>query len=184
MESTSLGMAKVYFSAKDFGKMLKLKDESNLVVTDISVDKITSDVEVTIITPMDNCRNNRVNSIEKQSSVRHKVKLDSEEKMYIDIGRDYTIIFFNEEITKINSPNISIIIGEILRLSHSNKYIRIYSDFNNMGIALLIELKKEGFTNIADTNLSIFDENGKFKFRTIEKHSRSYVPVKHDESKI
>ena len=53
-----------------------------------------------------------------------------------------------------------------------------------MGISLLIGLKKEGFTNIADTNLFVFDENGKFKFRTIEKNSRSYVPVKHDESKM
>lgn len=58
--STKLGMAKVYFTASDFGKMLKLKDENNLIVKDVKVSEYGGDVEVTIITPMDNSSNSRV----------------------------------------------------------------------------------------------------------------------------
>ena len=32
---TKLGMAKVYFTKEDFGKMLKLKDPTNLEIIDV-----------------------------------------------------------------------------------------------------------------------------------------------------
>lgn len=61
--STELGMAKVYFTASDFGKMLKLKDENNLIVKDVKVSELGSEVEVTIITPINNSSNSRVKSV-------------------------------------------------------------------------------------------------------------------------
>lgn len=58
--STDLGMAKAYFKAQDFGKMLKLKEEGNLVITKAEINDLGNELEVTIITAMDNARNERV----------------------------------------------------------------------------------------------------------------------------
>lgn len=170
MKSSALGLAKVYFSASDFGKMLKLKDVSNLVITDVEVDRTMSDVEITVVTPMDNS-SSRVISKDGFSHTRiyggansyvHSDTSDKEdnecEKMYIDFGRDFTIIYFKERVTKINSPKIKTVVKEISRLSDSNKAIRICGDFH-MAISLIDELRNEGFNNIADTNLSFVDES-------------------------
>lgn len=58
--STKLGSAKVYFKNEDLGKMLKLKDKDNLMVTDVQVDNTEGKVAITITTPMDNITNERV----------------------------------------------------------------------------------------------------------------------------
>lgn len=137
MESTSLGMAKVYFSAKDFGKMLKLKDVGNLVVTDISVDKITSDVEVTVITPMDNV-NGRVRSIDTQSNKRYKA--------YLEVDRDKVYIYFKGEKVLVKCDNTNAMVNIIKSKLKSDKEIPIYIDIIGVGLAVYDSLKAEGYS--------------------------------------
>lgn len=60
MNSTSLGMAKVYFNLGDFGKMLKLKDIDNLAITDIQKGESDGRLVISLVTPMDNATNSRV----------------------------------------------------------------------------------------------------------------------------
>ena len=59
---TKLGMAKVYFTKEDFGKMLKLKDPTNLEIIDIEKDEY-GDIVIKLATTMDNVVNNRVKAI-------------------------------------------------------------------------------------------------------------------------
>lgn len=47
---TKLGMGKVYLKAQDIGKMLKLKDVENLVVTNVNI-KDSKDLEIEVATP-------------------------------------------------------------------------------------------------------------------------------------
>lgn len=99
MESTQLGTAKIYFNKEDFGKMLKLKDVGNLVINDIKVDKYTSGLEVTIITPMNNVTNERVRSKDENSIRRehycNEVSQAKEDKELSDIYIRYEVREFN-----------------------------------------------------------------------------------------
>lgn len=56
---TKLGMGKVYLKAQDIGKMLKLKDVENLVITNVNI-KDSKDLEIEIATPICNKTNNRI----------------------------------------------------------------------------------------------------------------------------
>lgn len=157
MESTSLGMAKVYFSAKDFGKMLKLKDVGNLVVTDISVDKITSDVEVTVITPMDNV-NGRVRSIDTQSNKRYKADLELDEKAYLEVDRDRVCIYFKGEKVLVKCDNTNAMVNIIKSKLKSDKEIPIYIDIVGVGLSVYDSLKAEGY-NVFKTENDILKIN-------------------------
>lgn len=152
--STDLGMAKVYFSKSDFGKMLKLKDVNNLVVTDITVDKLTSDVEVTIVTPMDN-DSSRVNPINSQFNVRYKAELKTE-KMYVDFGRDEFKIYYKNKMIKNSSDfNILTIVNYILELTKNNRNVEIYIDTKGIGQSLLDSLETKGFKNVHSIEISV-----------------------------
>lgn len=76
--STKLGTAKVYFTKEDLGKMLKLKDKDNLMVTDVDVDNTEGKVAITITTPMDNITNDRVRVPDGTARKRFSSKLFSE----------------------------------------------------------------------------------------------------------
>jgi hypothetical protein len=60
--SSRLGKAVLYFGKADFGKMLKLEDIYNLEITDVV--RKDDRVEVTIVTPMDNGTNSRINCVD------------------------------------------------------------------------------------------------------------------------
>lgn len=65
---TRLGKSKIYFKAQDFGKMLKLKDVENLVITNVNV-KDAKEVEVEIATPICNATNKRVSKLPFEADV-------------------------------------------------------------------------------------------------------------------
>lgn len=80
---TRLGKSKIYFKAQDFGKMLKLKNIENLVITNVNV-KDAKEVEVEIATPICNATNNRVSKLPFGADIRRQafVNEDSKEEIY------------------------------------------------------------------------------------------------------
>lgn len=66
---TRLGKGKIYLKAEDLGKMLKLKDIENLVITNVNI-KDSKDLEIEIATPLNNKTNNRVKNF-KENKIYH-----------------------------------------------------------------------------------------------------------------
>jgi hypothetical protein len=166
--SIKLGTAKVYFKNEDLGKMLKLKDKDNLMITDVSVDNTEGKLTVTITTPMDNITNDRVRTPNGTARDRLSPKLFSDDK------RDYNelsitelydecvknqITFTKEELDNImNRLNGSVDHGNILLSVLMAKKLREKKKDNKRGTEYvkIFEYLKQGiFEEIENTEIKI-----------------------------
>lgn len=74
---TRLGKSKIYFKAQDFGKMLKLKDVENLVITNVNI-KDAKEIEVEIATPICNATNNRVSKLPFSANIQRQAFVEED----------------------------------------------------------------------------------------------------------
>jgi len=170
MNSTSLGMAKVYFNLGDFGKMLKLKDIDNLAITDIQKGEMDGRLVITLVTPIDNATNNRVAVCDNPSYLRlRKINIQEEiDESYvisIDMGREgtnYGILFkITDEgrkiIKVINIPQTlklnevaDVLINELKPYKHN----AIMTSNMNIGKGLIDHLIAKNFQNIIELDMN------------------------------
>lgn len=165
--STNLGMAKIYFKKEDFGKMLKLKDTQNLYIGDVRKDYGNSDVEIEIITTMDNVTNNRTKNIFNDDiRISYNSKISSGKNYYLsfDISREgvnYGVLLeenSNSELkiirfVKIAENKLDDVVDKLIESIKGIDNCKIIIPTINIGQAVVDCLKEKGFTDIIELDL-------------------------------
>lgn len=163
---TKLGMGKVYLKAQDIGKMLKLKDVENLVITNVNI-KDSKDLEIEIATPICNKTNNRIRDFKENKTYHIGIDYIKNRKTMItsvfeeENGR-YTLI----ELTKDYNS-----VTEVIDKFNSKLYdCKFYIDKKGFGMEiydnlLALDISKKSIICIDfnETNLTKIDLYKKLK---------------------
>lgn len=165
--STNLGMAKIYFKKEDFGKMLKLKDTQNLYIGEVRKDYGNSDVEIEIITTMDNVTNNRTKNIFNDDiRISYNSDIPSGKNYYLsfDVSREgvnYGVLFEennNSELKiirfiKITENKLEDVADKLIESIKGIDNCKIIIPTINIGQSVVDYLQEKGFTDIIELDL-------------------------------
>ena len=99
--------------------------------------------------------------LKNEEIVRSKYKVGN---LYFDIGKDYCILCFNDNMYGLKGFNIKNIVNKIKEITYGDEKINVYGDIRGIGLELADSLKSEGYIikpttiNICDFNKNIFRE--------------------------
>lgn len=103
---TKLGIGKVYLKAQDIGKMLKLKNVENLVITNVNI-KDSKDLEIEVATPICNKTNNRIRDFKENKTYHIGLDLANNKGISISVFEKFNKKYILKTLTK--DSNLSIV---------------------------------------------------------------------------